>query len=81
MERRKWFPQSRRASFIEALVNTLLGYFISVLANFFLLPLFGLHPSITQSFGIGLVFTLIALARSYAIRRLFSRIHCRQVSE
>jgi hypothetical protein len=64
--------QSRLGSFTEACVNTTIGYCISVFANLYVLPLFGLQVSLNQALGIGLVFTIIAVARSYAIRRLFN---------
>jgi hypothetical protein len=73
--------QSRRASFIEACVNTAVGYAISVLANLYVLPLFGLQVSLSQAAGLGLVFTGIALVRSYAIRRLFNLTHRWQAGE
>lgn len=65
--------QSRRGSLIEATANTAIGYLVAVLANVAVLPMFGLHPSVSDSFAIGLVFTIISLVRSYALRRLFNR--------
>jgi len=73
--------QSRRASFIEACANTAVGYTISVLANLYVLPLFGLQVSLKQAAGIGLIFTAIALARTYIIRRLFNLTHLWQAGE
>lgn len=66
--------QSKRGSLAEAIANTAIGYLVAVAANVAVLPLFGLRPSVSQSFGIGLVFTVISLARSYVLRRLFNRI-------
>lgn len=37
-------------------------------------PLFGLHASAGQHLAIGAIFTVVSLARSYALRRLFNRI-------
>lgn len=65
--------QSKRGSLTEAIANTVIGYLVAVVANVAVLPMFGLRPSVSQSFGIGLVFTVISLARSYALRRLFNR--------
>ena len=36
------------------------------------LPLYGFHVTGAQAFGMGLVFTVISVARSYAIRRWFN---------
>ena len=73
--------QSRRASFIEACVNTAVGYSVSVIANLYVLPLFGLQVSLKQAAGIGLAFTIIAVVRTYCIRRLFNLTHRWQAGE
>lgn len=65
--------QSRVGSAIEAVANVAVGYAINVAANLLVLPLFGLHPSVGAAAGMGLVFTVISLARSYTLRRLFNR--------
>lgn len=65
--------QSRLMSFVEASVNVLIGYLVSVLANWLVLPAFGYPVSVSDSFLIGLIFTVISLIRSYTIRRLFVR--------
>lgn len=66
--------QSRRMSAVEALLNVAVGYFVAVAANFAVLPLFGFQVSMTDGFVIGLIFTLISLVRSYALRRLFNSL-------
>lgn len=63
--------QSRGMSFIEASANVAIGYGVAVAANALVLPLFGFPVSLSDSAAIGAVFTLIALARSYCVRRLF----------
>lgn len=67
--------QSRRASLLEAFANILLGFGISSLANWLLLPLWGFSVSPSAALEIGLLFTLISLLRSYFLRRLFNAIH------
>jgi hypothetical protein len=67
--------QSKKASLLEAILNTLIGFWIAVLANYFLLPLWGLAVSLTQSVEIGLLFTWIAILRGYILRRLFNYWH------
>lgn len=69
--------QSRRASLAEACLNTLAGLFIATLANLYLLPLWGFHPSLAASLEIGLLFTFISILRGYALRRLFNHFHQR----
>lgn len=64
--------QTRRSSFIEALINVVIGYGISFMANALVLPHFGFHITVTQNLLIGLIFTIISIVRSYCIRRWFN---------
>jgi type IV secretory pathway protease TraF len=64
--------QSRLLSLVEALVGVVIGFSINWTANMLILPLFGFNVSGGQAFGIGLFFTVISVARSFAIRRLFN---------
>ena len=73
--------QSRRASLCEAISNVSFGFGISVLANFYVLPLWGFKVSPRASLEIGLAFTLISVARSYLLRRLFNWYHTRRRSQ
>ncbi|MDG1313911.1 MAG: hypothetical protein P8P29_00110 [Flavobacteriaceae bacterium] len=59
-------------SALEASFNVLIGYFVSVLANILILPLFGYAVTVADSFAIGLAFTAVSLVRSYALRRWFN---------
>ena len=65
--------QLRRHSALEAVTNVIVGFGVSVLANVFVLPAFGLPVSLSQATGIGVVFTFISLVRSYVLRRVFNR--------
>lgn len=57
---------------IEAWVNVIVGFGISLLANLLVLPLFGYQVTVGDAFGIGLIFTIISIIRSYCIRRWFN---------
>jgi hypothetical protein len=67
--------QSRRMSLIEALSNVAIGYGVAVLAQIAVFPLFGLQVSLSDNLLIGALFTLVSVARSYAVRRMFERMH------
>ena len=69
--------QSRLWSFIEVVTSVTVGFIIGVLSNIIVLPLFGLHASITDSILISVIFTCIGVVRSYMIRRLFNNINYR----
>lgn len=66
-------PQSKIDSFMEAFTNTLIGLVISTIANFFVIPfVLGVQMSHTQNIVLALFFTVISIARSYVLRRLFN---------
>lgn len=65
--------QTRRGSFIEAIINVLIGFGINFTANIFIFPLFGWHISTKQNIVLGVIYTGISIARSYCIRRWFNR--------
>lgn len=67
--------QSKRHSFIEAVLNTAIGYFIAIATQMAVFPLFGIHIPLHEDLLIGLIFTVVSLVRSYALRRLFNRWH------
>lgn len=61
--------QSRLESLIEAILNCMIGFGISFLANAVVLPLVGLPVTIAQNVIIGLALTVVSVARQYALRR------------
>lgn len=68
--------QTRLGSLIESLFNVAIGFAINFCANLLILPLIGFHISISQNFFIGVLYTVISVARSYVIRRWFNaRLH------
>ena len=66
--------QRKKHSALEAIANVAVGYLVSVLANMFVLPLFGYDVTVADSFAIGIAFTLISLVRSYVLRRIFNKL-------
>lgn len=61
-------------SLIEAFVNVFVGYWIAVTVQAVVFPWFGLHASTADHLLIGGIFTVVSLARSYLLRRVFNRI-------
>ena len=70
--------QSRVMSLVEAIANVVVGYGVAVLTQILIFPLFGLHTTLAQNLAMGAVFTVVSIARSFALRRLFERIRVRQ---
>lgn len=66
--------QTKVGSFAEASASTAIGFAINFTANMLILPLFGFAVTGTQAFGIGVIFTVISVVRSYCVRRVFDRI-------
>ncbi len=58
---------------VEAVTNVVVGYGVSVVATMIILPAFGVSVDPGEAFGISAAFTVVSLARSYLLRRLFSR--------
>ena len=63
--------QSRTMSLVEAVANVVVGFWLAVLTQILVFPLFGLAVTLTQNLLIGCLFTLTSIARSYLLRRLF----------
>ena len=66
--------QSRLMSLVEALANVVVGYGVAVLTQMLVFPLFGLEDDYAENLAIGAIFTVVSLARSYALRRTFERL-------
>ena len=66
--------QSRWMSLMEAATNIAVGYGLAVLTQVLVFPLFGLRVSLGDNLGIGAVFTVVSLVRSFALRRIFNRL-------
>jgi O-antigen/teichoic acid export membrane protein len=55
----------------EALTNATLGLIVSWAVTYWLLPIWGLHPTAAASLGITAMYFVISFARSWALRKLF----------
>jgi len=75
--------QTRMMSFVESVANIVVGYAVAVITQLLVFPLFGLVASLGDNLVIGLIFTVVSLCRSYALRRAFNRLSApgRQVQE
>lgn len=57
---------------VEAVANVAVGYGVAVGTQIVVFPLFGLQASLGDTLAIGAIFTLVSLARSYVLRRVFN---------
>lgn len=67
--------QSRLHSFIESCINVAIGFGIALATQIVVFPWFGIHIPLSQDMFITAIFTVVSIARSYFIRRLFNWIH------
>ena len=65
--------QSRAMSLVEAVANVIVGFGVAVVTQILIFPVFGLHTTLAQNLKMGLVFTVVSIGRSYALRRMFER--------
>ena len=64
--------QTPLSSFIEAMLNTLIGYFLNLGVQLVVYPWFGATFTFGQNIQIGLIFMVVSISRSYVIRRWFN---------
>ena len=66
--------QSKKGSFIESCVNIAIGYGVALASQLLIFPMFGIDVPLSTNIWIGVWFTIISLARSYVVRRVFNRV-------
>jgi hypothetical protein len=58
-------------SLIESFIDVGSGFILAVLIQLYIFPLFNLYPSILDSLGIALIFTIVSITRSWLWRLFF----------
>ena len=66
--------QSRRMSLVESLTNVAAGFGLAVATQVAIFPWFGIEVRLSDNLTIGAIFTVISVARSFALRRAFEAI-------
>ena len=66
--------QTKKQSFIEANISTVIGFMVSYMLSYTVLPLYGAEQSHSVSFQITLIYTIASVLRGYYVRRLFNWI-------
>jgi hypothetical protein len=59
---------------MESSIDVGSGLILAILIQIFLFPFFGLHPTILDSLGIALIFTVVSIIRSAIWRSFFRRV-------
>ena len=60
-------------SLIESLIDVGSGFILAILIQLLIFPLFGLYPTILDSMGIALIFTIVSITRSWIWRLVFTK--------
>lgn len=71
--------QTRKASLAEAVMNVTIGYGVALLSQIIVFPWFGIRIGLAENIAIGLIFTIISIVRSFALRRFFEALRVRGV--
>ena len=58
--------------------NVVVGYGVAVASQILIFPIFGLHTTLAENLKIGAIFTVVSIARSFALRRVFEAIRMRR---
>ena len=61
------------SSLVESIIDVGSGFLLAVAIQVFIFPFFKLYPSILDSIGIALIFTVISMLRSWVWRIYFRR--------
>ena len=69
--------QTRLMSLVESIANVMIGYGVAVVTQILIFPIFGLHTTLAQNLKMGAIFTIVSIARSFALRRVFEAIRMR----
>lgn len=64
--------QTKLGSFVEALVNTLVGLVFAFAAQSVMFAVSGIHATATQNLIVVIGMTVVSVVRTYIIRRVFN---------
>jgi len=67
--------QTKMQSMAESCANVAIGFSVALSAQIAVFPLFGIRVDLASDIAISAIFTVISIARSYCVRRLFNRLH------
>ena len=64
--------QTKLESLAEVVINVMIGWVVGLLTQLWAFPLFDIHVTFGDQFWISVIFTVVSIVRSYAIRRWFN---------
>ena len=66
--------QTKQKSFIESVIQTIIGLVTSILIQIILYPMMGIPVTFSQNLIITLVFFTVSIVRGYFVRRIFEKL-------
>lgn len=72
--RQETMKQSKQKSFIESVIQTIIGLGTSILIQVILYPMMGIPVTFSQNLVITLVFFTVSIVRGYFVRRIFEKL-------
>ena len=66
--------QTKLGSLIESITNVLIGFIVALVSQLVIFPIYDIQISMSENLAISAWFTLISIARSYFLRRVFNRL-------
>ena len=64
--------QTKLESFLEANTSTAIGFIVSYILSYTVLPLYGVEQSAMVSLEITAIYTVVSSVRNYVMRRWFN---------
>ena len=64
-----------KKDFVQSIIDVGSGFLIAILIQIFIFPFFDLYPSMLDSLGIALIFTVVSVVRSSIWRWLFRNLN------
>jgi hypothetical protein len=58
---------------VESFIDVGSGFILAILIQLYIFPFFNLYPTILDSIGIALIFTVVSISRSWMWRLVFER--------
>ena len=66
---------------IESFIDVGSGFILAILIQLYIFPFFGLYPTVWDSIGIALIFTVVSITRSWLWRLVFVRNGKKEIKE
>lgn len=73
--------QSKKASLIEAIINTFIGYTVTLVCSPAIFWMCNVPISINQIGMVTLLFTILSIIRGYLVRRFFNKLIIKQIKK